>query len=293
MTLRGLVKLLEVLGGKVAAAFRALLETTFSRVMAGDLSLIKVIQANAASNEPLQQAFREAMQNDPSPGGILPDDFLDEMVLKRRREKLELDAMEAAIHERQAKTRTLQLENDAKEAALKQHVAGIEAKELSNKNKELELQEKLFTSYAAMCPDGIADERARMQFKECLMHTVAQQMNALPLTEEQRAEAEANKSITVTTVAAGIKEKLDDGEAIRVGVIMVELYKKKYGNRPGKHQQMLRGGVRDVNSYTARDKEMMEQAIRRVVACRGRPLSNFFRPKNDANGSAPDASEGK
>ena len=59
MTVLGLQKLLSILGTKVAVEFRALLEDTFTRVMAGDTSLIKVIQAHAASDAPIHQAYRK------------------------------------------------------------------------------------------------------------------------------------------------------------------------------------------------------------------------------------------
>jgi hypothetical protein len=61
MTLRGLQRLLQILAGKVAAEYRALVETTFTRVMAGDRSLIQVIEANAQSTAPVQQAFQRAL----------------------------------------------------------------------------------------------------------------------------------------------------------------------------------------------------------------------------------------
>jgi hypothetical protein len=65
MTIRGLQRLLMMLGGKVAAEFRALVESTFTRVVAGDTSLIEVIRANARSDAPVNQAFRQAMEKEP------------------------------------------------------------------------------------------------------------------------------------------------------------------------------------------------------------------------------------
>jgi hypothetical protein len=84
MSMRGLQRLLMILGGKVAAEYRALVETTFTRVMAGDRSLIKVIEVNA---EPMQQACREALVHDPLPG----DHALDEMALNRKRKNEDLE----------------------------------------------------------------------------------------------------------------------------------------------------------------------------------------------------------
>ena len=50
MTLRGLQRLLMILGGKVAAEFREIVEGVFTRYMAGDTSLIEEVRANAASD---------------------------------------------------------------------------------------------------------------------------------------------------------------------------------------------------------------------------------------------------
>ena len=61
MTIRGLQRLLMILGGKVASEFRKIFEWTFTRVMAGDQSLIEVINANAASDAPLHRAYRAAL----------------------------------------------------------------------------------------------------------------------------------------------------------------------------------------------------------------------------------------
>ena len=83
MTIRGLQRLLMILGGKVDAEFRRIVEGTFARVMAGDHSLIEVIQANAASEGPVQQAYREVLEEDQS------DRELDESCLKNANEASE------------------------------------------------------------------------------------------------------------------------------------------------------------------------------------------------------------
>ena len=88
MSIHGLQRLLMILGGK--AEYRALVETTFTRVMAGDRTLIKVIEA------PMQQACREAL----APG----DHVLDEMALNRKRwnEQLEYEERVEALELKRA-----------------------------------------------------------------------------------------------------------------------------------------------------------------------------------------------
>ena len=58
MTLRGLQRLVMILGGKVAADFRVIVEGVFTRYMAGDTSMIEEIRSNAASDAPIHQAYR-------------------------------------------------------------------------------------------------------------------------------------------------------------------------------------------------------------------------------------------
>jgi len=52
MTIRGLQRLLMILGGKVAAEYREIVESVFTRYTAGDTSLIEEVRANAASDAP-------------------------------------------------------------------------------------------------------------------------------------------------------------------------------------------------------------------------------------------------
>ena len=65
MTLRGLQRLVMILGGKVAADFRVLVEGTFTRFQAGDTSMIEEIHSNAASSAPIHQAYRQALAQEP------------------------------------------------------------------------------------------------------------------------------------------------------------------------------------------------------------------------------------
>ena len=91
MTLRGLQRLLMILGGKVAAEYRAIAEGIFTRYIGGDPSLFAEIRANAASHAPVHQAFRAALEQEPVTG--------------KRREMEDLD-----ISERVAKTRILHID---------------------------------------------------------------------------------------------------------------------------------------------------------------------------------------
>jgi len=65
MTLRGLQRLMMILGGRVASEFRQIVEGVFTRYMGGDKSMLEEIQANAASDAPIHQAYRQALAQEP------------------------------------------------------------------------------------------------------------------------------------------------------------------------------------------------------------------------------------
>jgi len=76
MTIRGLQRLLMILPGKIGEEFRKLAEGTFTRVMAGDTSVVEEIHANAASDAPIHQAYRQALEQEP---------VVDTQALERKR----------------------------------------------------------------------------------------------------------------------------------------------------------------------------------------------------------------
>jgi len=232
MTIRGLQRLLLILGGnRVAPQFRALAETTFTRVLGGDKSLIKVIEANAESNEPGPRMARAAMESDPDPGGILPDSFLDDVVLKRKRAELELEERQVALQERKK---------------------ALKDKDLSFIKNSMELLK--------MISNGIIDERTTLQYKELVKNVTftAQAPTA-------GGGGAACDGISVSVVAKVMGYNCTEGQGKTIGSILSEKYFSKYGEKPSKHKQEHNGRMIDVNSYTERDRGMMEEVIKEFM----------------------------
>ena len=115
MTLRGMQRLVMILGGKVAGDFRAIVEGVFTRYNAGDMSMIEEIRENAVSDAPIHQAYRQALAQEP--------------VLDAAGEKRKLERQDA-LFEREIQERKLALEER------KSHM-GVEVDE-----RKLALQEK-------------------------------------------------------------------------------------------------------------------------------------------------------
>jgi hypothetical protein len=102
MTLRALQRLVLMLGSKVAADFRQIVEGTFTRYMAGDLSMVEEIRTNAASSAPVHQAYRQALEQEPvtnTPHRVLTrDEALFNLELHERH--MALHERHMALHER-------------------------------------------------------------------------------------------------------------------------------------------------------------------------------------------------
>jgi len=236
MTFRGLLRLLMIIGGRVAASFRALAETTFTRVLAGDKSLLEIINANATSTDAGPTMAREALQNDPSPGGILPDDSLDRAMRKRRLEDLEYEERQIALEERKRALKDQDL--------------------LLVKNSILILRD---------LNGEVIDERTALQYEEFVKNTTFTGINQ---TTSGGIWDSSGISIGVVATRMGYG-KCSDGQLIEIGKKMAIEYRAKYNNKdPPKHKQCHKGRVIDVNSYTEQDIDMMQAVIKRCMESR-------------------------
>ncbi len=54
-----------ILGGRVVAEFRHIVEGIFTRYMAGDRSMIDEIHSKAVSSAPIHQAYRQSLAQEP------------------------------------------------------------------------------------------------------------------------------------------------------------------------------------------------------------------------------------
>lgn len=240
-TIRGLQRYLMMLGGKVAAEFREIIEGTFTRVMAGDQSLIEVINANAVSQAPVQQAFREALAQEP----VAP--VLDDACLGKKRERDEILIDPLA-------ERRLQLEEA--EFRLRER-----EKALEHMNRGMELMDSLQTRQNI-------DERTKLQFEDHIKNVIlSASSHYRPVKAITSGSPAVNEteSLSVSVVAVEMGYKCSDREIINIGRAMARKYKEKYQRDPPKHKQYVKGNYVPVNSYMERDRGLMEQAVREIM----------------------------
>lgn len=261
MTLRGLQRLMMILGGKIAAEFREIVEGTFTRVMAGDQSLIEVINANAASQEPLQQAYRQALAQEP----VVP--VLDEYCLKRKREQ------EDRLFEIELAERTVKLERD--QLQLEDEKLRLENGKLQLENGKLDLQERKLQheskliehvttsmgSINALKDWANVDQRTKLQAEDHIKNVLFNKLATAGTDPAHHETAPLNVSI----LAKELGFKCSEGELQRIGREMARKYRETYKTDPPKHKQFVNGNYIPVNSYMERDRGMMEGVMRDVM----------------------------
>ena len=130
---------------------------------------------------------------------------------------------------------------------------------------------KLWIGQLTECDkDWQKDERLKNQTVSHIKNLMfnSKSMNSKCITDGgSSAESVQLESITISTVAHDMGyHKLSEGDYISIGKIAAKAYKAKYGDVPSKHEQSTGSGryVR-VNSYTKRDRNLVEDAVREHV----------------------------
>jgi len=233
MTLQGLQHLLVILGGKVAAEFRQIVLGVFTRYMSGDRTMLEEINANAVSTAPIHQAYRQALAQEP---------VLDAAGAKRQLDRedtlfeLELQERKQALEERKSRM-----------------PAELQEKSMQN----VQTFAVLMTS---LNPEWKKDTRLCLQLEDSMKNAYFTPRQALITNGE--AQVPLTRSIDVSTVGQDLGMRLKDGERLAIGKLWKKRYFETYGEAPPLHDQFVNGAVRQVCSYTERDRPMGESVIR-------------------------------
>jgi hypothetical protein len=233
MTLRALQRLVLILGGKVAAEFRHIVEGVFTRFQSGDLTMIEEIRANAVSDAPIHQAYRQALAQEP---------VLDVAGTKRQLEREDT---------------LLELEIQERKQTLEERKSRMPAELQEKSMQNVQMFAGLMTS---LNPEWKSDARLRLQLEDSVKNAFFTPVQ--PLITNGEAQVPLTRSIDVSTLAQDLGMRLKDGEAMAIGIKWKKKYFETYGEAPSKHDQAFGGVVRKVCSYTERDRPMGESVIR-------------------------------
>jgi hypothetical protein len=222
-----------VLPGKMARETRTKFADLIKRYLAGDSTLVSELAENAGSTHPIHGLARQSLAQ-----GAVQDDE----TRKRRRIMEELNIQKQTIE--------------------------VEASRAQSKLM-------LMQTYQSLCPGQVMDDAARVMFKDQFLNMAMgdygqrkRLTSGASTTEGSQGEgSEAgetvyeNKPITVSTVASEMGLVLKGTDAQKIGVTLKKMYFARYQRGPTKHEQMVGGAMRNVNSYAERDKDMMKEAI--------------------------------
>jgi hypothetical protein len=195
------------------------------RYLAGDKSLIKEIEQNAASDAPIAQMARAAIEPDV------------EQKRKRNIEDLEIEERRARIEKLRADT--FKVNEEAQEKRRVRYAHTLE-------------------NYTSLCPGEEIDDRARMLFRDNYLNMVLTEKQMI-------TNGDTALPINISLVAGDMKCRLSTEQLKKAGKEAARLYFEKYNKAPGKHRQTVQGISMDVNSYMSTDRDLLEEAIRSVI----------------------------
>jgi hypothetical protein len=120
----------------------------------------------------------------------------------------------------------------------------------------------LFANTMALInPNWRDDARLRLQTEDWLKNA-ALNSGVGAITN---GDGSQERPISVTEVAQEMGHRLSHGQQISVGRAVAVKYNERYNEEPSWHYQWVQGQQRKVKSYTARDRDLIEQAILDVI----------------------------
>jgi hypothetical protein len=132
----------------------------------------------------------------------------------------------------------------------------LESLEADLHTKRVNTQARLLEMYTTLCPGNQLDDRTRLHFKDTIVNLSS------AAAGKAITNGESNAPLTISTIAAELGLRFTTDELKCIGAKISKLYRAKYNTAPPKHEQQCGGAVRPVCSYTERDRDIVEQALR-------------------------------
>jgi hypothetical protein len=228
LTVFGLERLLGELGDKVERARALQIETGLQRLRAGDSSSLKSKKADAEMEPPRCKRRR-----------VGPEDGLQAVRTEEARIELE---------ERRNRVNAQELQNMQTMLEILERVRPGKAVD-AHTAERIEVQTTSILLGDYQCPGYSSDEESEAEEYESA-------------ADAPTESGDEDQGLRIGTVAKEMKLHCTEGQLKEIGKRMAAKYKEAYNAPPPK--QMRRVGFRtvDVNTYTERDRDMMEGVIR-------------------------------
>jgi len=122
--------------------------------------------------------------------------------------------------------------------------------------QERESQIALAQHYETLCTSSQMDERAKLIFKDSILNSI------MPPGQARLTNGDGgNNPLSLSQIATKLGLKCTPEGLRSVGKIASRMYQERHGRAPTKHPQLVDGRVTDVNTYFARDEDLIRDAF--------------------------------
>ena len=122
--------------------------------------------------------------------------------------------------------------------------------------QERESQIALAQHYETLCTSSQMDERAKLIFKDSILNSI------MPPGQARLTNGDGgNNPLSLSQIATKLGLKCTPEGLRSVGKIASRMYQERHGRAPTKHPQLVDGRMTDVNTYFARDEDLIRDAF--------------------------------
>ena len=244
----GLQRLLAALGDKVLAGRFKGIEGRLKRLMGGDSSAIKIWRADGGARTDAEKMEDNRMD----PGGKKRRPEVEELELEERRNRANTQALSntQTMLEILARLRPgVPLDDGTIERVAEQTKAIL----LGNAQPRT-LQPR------TLQPGTL--QPGTLQPRTLQPRPPSEASSVTSLSDAELTESEDDVGIRVSTVAKDINVPCTEGQLKEIGKKMAAKYKEVYASPPPKLTRRVGSQIVKINSYTEKDRAMMEAVIR-------------------------------
>ena len=238
-----LIEIAWLCPGRHAQAFRRTGARTLCRALGGDLSLVDEIKARheevAGTDEQAALLAGTGVSTAEANGqAMAPNPEFTALDLEERRARIERMKIENMQMQ-------MRMQMDAK---MQEQEAARGALALAD---DLEARAKRET-----------DERQRLFLNDQAKNVVRIYMPGAQRLALHDATEHDNEPLMLTDVVVSMGAKPSPTLLQAAGRAAAQLFRREHGRDPPKHNQLVNGAVRPVNTYFERDRSMLERAVR-------------------------------
>ena len=224
------IELVMVLPGKVAKETRGQFAEIIRSYIAGDDTLLSAVEENSASSSTLAELARVSISEEERGCGI-----------KRKKKEMEREDMLFEVEMQEKRLKNME--------GFSNLMTNINPSWKNDARLMLQVEDSIKNAVLSSTTTSGGSQLAIIHKEDGPIRTIT-------------TNSSFSSSISVSQVAQELGLRLNHAESIAIGKKVAKAYYEKHGAKPSKHRQWVDGAEREVNSYTEREREIIEEAIK-------------------------------